>query len=429
MISKGRISPVPKKLSAFPPCRTRTGLGRPVRQTANTRANALLILRRVERSVIATSGGTRNRIGSLASILRDNVASASAHLRFAVVSTSRTPRCRETDRRSVSDRPGVIDAMTVDLERAKAGDERAFATLVEPFRRELQLHCYRLLGSVQDAEDLVQETLLAAWRGLDGFEERASLRSWLYRIATNRSLNAIRERGRRPATENIMRPSKTRRAVEPSWLEPYPDSALPDPAPGPETRYEQREAIQLSFIVALQQLPAKQRAALVLRDVLGFHTGEAAAILETTAQSVKAALQRARATLDSYTLEREQAPLPDSPTERSLLATFSDAVEAGDTARLLTLLGSDARVTMPPQPFELIGHEAIGGFLDDRAEGRGAPLQLPPTPANGPAALRSYPRSQPRGMMVLTLSGNSVQEITFFDDPALPGRFGLPEHI
>ena len=135
--------------------------------------------------------------------------------------------------------------MTVDLERAKAGDERAFASLVEPFRRELQLHCYRLLGSVQDAEDLVQETLLAAWRGLDGFEERASLRSWLYRIATNRSLNAIRERGRRPATENTMRPSKTRRAVEPSWLEPYPDSALPDPAPGPEARYEQREAIQL----------------------------------------------------------------------------------------------------------------------------------------------------------------------------------------
>jgi RNA polymerase sigma-70 factor (ECF subfamily) len=180
--------------------------------------------------------------------------------------------------------------MTVDLERAKGGDERAFASLVEPFRRELQLHCYRLLGSVQDAEDLVQETLFAAWRGLNGFEERASLRSWLYRIATNRSLNAIRERGRRPATENTMRPSRTRRAVEPSWLEPYADSALPDPAPGPEARYEQREAIQLSFIVALQQLPAKQRAALVLRDVLGFHTDEAASILETTPQSVKAAL-------------------------------------------------------------------------------------------------------------------------------------------
>src|SRR5437773_8182904 len=147
--------------------------------------------------------------------------------------------------------------MTVDLERAKGGDERAFGSLVEPFRRELQLHCYRLLGSVQDAEDLVQETLLAAWRGLNGFEERASLRSWLYQIATNRSLNAIRERGRRPATENTMRPSRTRRPVEPSWLEPYADSALPDPAPGPEARSEQPPALPLSLIAALHHPPAK----------------------------------------------------------------------------------------------------------------------------------------------------------------------------
>src|SRR3954471_18960844 len=168
------------------------------------------------------------------------------------------------------------------LASARGGDEAAFRELTDPYRRELQLHIYRIVGSAQDAEDLLQETLLAAWRGLNGFEERASIRSWLYRIATNRSLNAIRERGRRPATEDTMRPSRPRRAVEPSWLEPYADSALPDPAPGPEARYEQREAIQLSFIVALQQLPGKQRAALVLRDVLGFHTDEAASILETT---------------------------------------------------------------------------------------------------------------------------------------------------
>ena len=318
--------------------------------------------------------------------------------------------------------------MTVDLERAKSGDERAFATVVEPFRRELQVHCYRLLGSAQDAEDLVQETLLAAWRGLDRFEERASLRSWLYRIATNRSLNAIRERERRPATENTMSQSN-RRPIEPSWLEPYPDSALPDPAPGPEARYEQREAIQLSFIVALQQLPAKQRAALVLRDVLGFHTDEAASILETTPQSVKAALQRARATLDSYTAQRELSPLPESPSERNLLATFSDAFEAGDTARLLTLLSSDARVTMPPQPGELIGHEAIVAYLDRGAEVRGAPLQVRPTRANGQPAFGCYLRSQSWGMIVLSLSGSKVDEITFFANPALPGRFGLPEHI
>jgi RNA polymerase sigma-70 factor (ECF subfamily) len=340
----------------------------------------------------------------------------------------KTPRLRETDRRSVSGEPGVIQAMS-DLERAKAGDERAFAALVDPFRRELQLHCYRLLGSAQDAEDLVQETLLAAWRGLGGFEERASLRSWLYRIATNRSLNAIRERTRRPTTENAMNPSRTGRAPEPSWLEPYPDSALPDPAPGPEARYEQREAIQLSFIVALQQLPAKQRAALVLRDVLGFHTDEAASILETTPQSVKAGLQRARATLDSYAVERENAPLPESPAERDLLATFSDAIEAGDTTRVLTLLSSDARVTMPPQPGELIGHEAIGVYLDRTAEVRGAPLHVRPTRANGQPAFGCYLRSQPWGMIVLTLSGGEVDEITLFADPALLVRFGLPERI
>src|SRR4029453_12449270 len=331
--------------------------------------------------------------------------------------------------RSVYDGPGVINAMTVELERAKGGDERALATLVEPFRRELQLHCYRLLGSMQDAEDLVQETQLAAWRGLNGFEEGGSPPSWLSRTPPPRSLNEIRKRGPRPATENTMRPSRTRRAVEPSWLEPYADSALPDPAPGPEARDEQREAIQLSFIVALQQLPAKERAALVLRDVLGFPTDEAASILETTPQSVKAALQRARATLDSYTVERQQAPLPDSPTERNLLATFSDAVEAGDTARLLTLLSSDARVTMPPSPGELIGHEAIGVYLHNGAEVRGAPLQLRPTRANGQPAFGYYLRSQPRGIMVLTLSGSKVDETPFFAAPALPGRFGLPEHI
>ena len=228
-----------------------------------------------------------------------------------------------------------------------------------------------------------------------------------------------------------MKPSRIRRAAEPSWLEPYADSALPDPAPGPEARYERhREAIQLSFIVALQQLPAKQRAALVLRDVLGFHTDEAASILETTPQSVKAALQRARATLDSYTVERQQAPLPRlaDRTEPSRHLQRRRRSRR-HRARLLTLLSSDARVTMPPQPGELIGHEAIGVYLDHGAEVRGAPLQVRPTRANGQPAFGCYLRSQPWGMMVLTLSGSKVDEITFFADPALPGRFGLPERI
>ena len=165
----------------------------------------------------------------------------------------------------------------------------------------------------------------------------------------------------------------------------------------------------------------------MLRDVLGFHTDEAASILETTPQSVKAALQRARATLDSYTVERQQgrSRLADR-TEP--LATFSDAVEAGDTARLLTLLSSDARVTMPPQPVELIGHEAIGVFLDDRAEVRGAPLQLRPTRANGQPAFGYYLRSQPRGMTVVTLRQQGRRD-HLLRRPTLPGRFGLPEHI
>jgi RNA polymerase sigma-70 factor (ECF subfamily) len=317
----------------------------------------------------------------------------------------------------------------MSIDQAKTGDERAFAALVEPHRRELQLHCYRMLGTQQDAEDLVQETLLAAWRGLGGFEERASLRAWLYRIATNRCLNALRERGRRPAVEETpMAPPPTRH-VEPSWLEPYPDTALPDVAPGPEARYAQREATQLAFVAGLQQLPERQRAALVLRDVLGFRTDEVAAMLEVTSQSVKAALQRARATLDERVPELERAPLPDSPAERELVARFSDALEAGDTARVVALLTDEARLTMPPLPLEYTGHAAIAAFLDYRAEIRGAPLELRPTRANGQPAFGCYLHSRAWGFLALTLSGERIAELTFFSDPSLAARFGLPRQI
>jgi RNA polymerase sigma-70 factor (TIGR02960 family) len=317
----------------------------------------------------------------------------------------------------------------MSIEQAKAGDERAFAVLVEPYRHELQVHCYRMLGSLQDAEDLVQETLLGAWRGLRGFEERASLRAWLYRIATNRCLNALRERGRRPAVEDTLKAPPPTRQVEPSWLEPYPDSALPDLAPGPEARYEQREATQLAFVAGLQQLPERQRAALVLRDVLGFRTEEVATMLDLTPQSVKGALQRARATLEGRVPERECAPLPNSPVERELVARFSDAIEAGDTARVVALLSDDARLTMPPLPLEYIGHKAIAAFLDHRAEVRGAPLALRPTRANGQPAFGCYLHSRAWGMLALTLSGEQVAEITFFSDPSLVARFGLPREI
>ena len=212
------------------------------------------------------------------------------------------------------------------LRRARDGDEDAFAELTGPYRAELQLHCYRILGSVQDAEDAVQETLLAAWRGLPAFEERASVRAWLYRIATNRCLNVLRDRKRRPQEVPAMvdPPTPTRR-IESSWLEPYPDvllDGLADTSLRPEARYELREAVGLAFVTALQHLPPRQRAALVLRDVLGFRTAEVADILDTSEASVKAALQRARVTVEERLPAggRERAPLPRSAHERELVA-------------------------------------------------------------------------------------------------------------
>ena len=200
----------------------------------------------------------------------------------------------------------------ITLTRARAGDEEAFRSLTDPYRRELQLHCYRILGSVQDAEDMLQETLLAAWRGLDGFEGRSTVRAWLYRIATNRCLNALRDSGRRsvPVRPDLPQPT---RVGEPTWLEPYPDAMIEgvtDLAPGPATRYELKESVALAFVTGLQHLPPRQRAVLVLRDVLGFHADEVAEMLDTSAASVNSALQRARGTLEARpAVSRERAPL------------------------------------------------------------------------------------------------------------------------
>ena len=247
------------------------------------------------------------------------------------------------------------------LARARAGDEDAFRELTDPYRRELQLHVYRIVGSAQDAEDLLQETLLAAWRGLERFEERASVRAWLYRIATNRSLDALRASRRRP--EDLPRltemPEPTRRA-ESIWLEPYPDvllEGIPDQAPGPEARYETKEAIALAFIVGLQHLPPQQRAVLVLRDVLGFRAEEVAKMLDTTATSVNSLLRRARAAFESRlpAAGRERAPLPDSKSERDAVGSFADAIEAGDIDAMVALLTDDAWLTMPPEPSEYQG--------------------------------------------------------------------------
>ena len=324
------------------------------------------------------------------------------------------------------------------LARARTGDEDAFRELTEPHRRELQLHCYRILGSMQDAEDMVQETLLSAWRNLEAFEGRASVRSWLYRIATNRCLDVLRARSRRPREIQAMAdmPEPTRRS-EPIWLEPYPDVLLddiPDRSAGPATRYEARESIELSFIVALQHLPPRQRAALVLRDVLGFRTAEVAEMLDTGEGSVKGALQRARATLgEMVPADRDPAPGPNSDLERQLVGRFVDAMQGDDVDEIVALLTEDALVTMPPQPLEYQGRETIAALLRQRAPLRGRPLRLVPTRANTQPAFGTYlpdahaAIARPYSLIVLTLEGDAIAQMTwFFADTGVFRHFGLP---
>lgn len=326
------------------------------------------------------------------------------------------------------------------LALARGGDGEAFRGLVEPYRRELQVHCYRILGSVQDAEDLVQETLLAAWRGIGGYEERASVRTWLYRIATNRCLNALRAGARRPNDQAAYRseaglPEPSHRPAEPSWLEPYPDSLLDgiaDHAPGPEARYEIRESVSLAFLTALQQLPPKQRAVLVLRDVLGFRAAEAATILDTSENAVTSALKRARGALD---LDRESAPLPNSPLERRIVDDFARAFQDGDVDAVVALLTNDARLSMPPMPLEYRGPAHIGHFLTTVALRDGLRYALIPTRANGQPAFGCYVRD-PRtpilhahGVLVLSLTGDRITALTRFHDNCFLPRFGLPRSL
>jgi len=325
------------------------------------------------------------------------------------------------------------------LSRARAGDQRAFRELTDPFRRELQLHCYRILGSLQDAEDMLQETLLAAWRGLDDFGGRASLRTWLYRIATNRCLNLLRSNARRPAKEvpQMPEPPPPTRRSEPLWLQPYPDillEDLPDSAPGPAARYETKEATALAFVAALQRLPPLQRTALVLRDVLGFSAGESATMLETTEASVKGALQRARAAIAERPIDQSRAPAPNSSQEREIVGRFAEAFERGDIEAVVALLTHDAWVTMPPYPFEYQGKDAITLFMEDRARVRGVPLRVVPTRANGQPALGCYlddryaPVARPWSFLVLTLDGEQISAITAFE-PSVFAHFGLPRTL
>jgi RNA polymerase sigma-70 factor (TIGR02960 family) len=330
------------------------------------------------------------------------------------------------------------------LARARAGDQDAFCQLTEPHRRELQAHCYRILGSAQDAEDAVQETLLAAWRGLGGFEERSSVRTWLYRVATNRCLNALRDGPRRPPFTETVPPTvmwpEPSRLSEVVWLEPFADFTLDDvadPALGPETRYEAREAISLAFIAALQHLPPRQRAVLVLRDVLGYHTAEVADMLESTEDSVNSALKRARAALDGRlraSRQREPAPLPRSPAEEALVERFTNAFVAGDVAGVVALLTEDVQLTMPPIPLEYYGRELVAHFHSSVVFQGGRRYQLVATRANRQPAFGLYvtdhhaPIAHCNGLLVLTLAGPRICALTRFDNSVLP-HFGLPRTL
>jgi RNA polymerase sigma-70 factor (ECF subfamily) len=324
------------------------------------------------------------------------------------------------------------------LTRARAGDGEAFRELTEPYRRELQVHCYRMLGSFQDAEDALQETLVAAWQGLGGFAGRASMRTWLYRIATNRCLNALRSASRRPAKEwdipDVDPPDPTR-IGEVVWLEPYPDALLEgaiNVPPGPEARYEQTEAISLAFVTALQALPARQRAVLILREVLGYHASEVADMLDSTVESVNSALKRARASLPLIG-EREPPPAPDSHAEQALVAKFVRAYESGDVDALVALLTADVRVSMPPIPLQYHGRDAVARFCASIIR-PGRIHELVPTRANGQPAFALYVRAplggirHGTGLLVLDLTGGRICAMTRFDNSVLPS-FGLPRSL
>src|SRR4051812_39273522 len=354
-----------------------------------------------------------------------------------------TPRRCETGRGGrgpISGPAGVHTEMTADLiSRARGGDADAFHALTAPHRRELEVHCYRMLGSVQDAEDAVQDTLLAAWRGLGGFEGRASIRTWLYRIATNRCLNARRAAARRPAKEwnvpGIEQPEPTRLG-EVVWLEPLPDSLLEDAIDvplGPEARYEQTESISLAFVTALQELPPRQLAVLVLRDVLGFHASEVAEMLDSTVESVSSALKRARAGLERRrAADREPPPAAGSRAEEAIVARFVSAYESADLDALVALLTDDVFVSMPPMPFEYEGRDVVAGFCA-LILGPGRRFDLVPTRANGQPAFGAYLHGangirHGTGLLVITLSGERISAMIRFENSVLP-RFGLPRWL
>jgi RNA polymerase sigma-70 factor (ECF subfamily) len=325
---------------------------------------------------------------------------------------------------------------------ARRGDDDAFRLLVEPHRTELHAHCYRMLGSLHDAEDALQDALLRAWRGLSGFDGRSGLRRWLFRITTNACLDAISRRPKRvlpidyePAGDVVVDTP-----LSPStWVEPYPDDAigLEGGYAAPAARYEQREAVELAFVAALQHLPPRQRAVLILREVLGFSAKEVAESLGTTTASVNSALQRARKTLDDRLPERsQQATLTSLGDERvrELVERFSDAFERGDVDAIVALLTEDVTFAMPPYATWSRGRDLVtDSWL---MPGGSAPrLRYLPTRANGQLALATYRlepeenRYVPIALDVLTLRDTRIADITAFRTPEVFPRFGLPEEL
>ena len=320
--------------------------------------------------------------------------------------------------------------------RARAGEADAFSLLVAPYRRGVHVHCYRMLGSLHEAEDLLQESLLRAWRALDCFEERSSFRGWLYRIATNACLDTLKRRRRRVLPDALAPPADPYAVPEPAavevlWLEPYPDVLLDA---DPERRYEARETIELTFITAIQCLSPRQRAVLILRDGLGFSARETAAILDGSLASVNGALRRARAAIEGF--ESPRSPRGELAEEESaLVARYVRAWEAADVDALIALLRVDARMTMPPTPSWYSGRVAIAGFLEGFFAGEvGTDTRLVPTRANRQPALAVYSRVagdvyRPLAVKVLTIEDGTISAITGFTDPTLFPLFGLAPEL
>jgi RNA polymerase sigma-70 factor, ECF subfamily len=330
------------------------------------------------------------------------------------------------------------------LAAAKRGDEAAFGRLVAPYRRELHAHAYRMLGSPADAEDALQEALLGAWRGLAGFEGRSSLRSWLYTITTNASLKAIRRRPKRVLPIDYAPPADPRERqdeplLESVWIEPSPDEHLfvEDDTASPEARYEERESVELAFIAVLQHLPARQRAVLILRDVLGFSAREAAEVLETTPVSIDSALQRAHKTVEERLPEQTQQTALRSLDDaglREIVDGYMEAWESADVPAIAAMLADDATMAMPPVREWYSGREAIAAFLGRLPLREGA-RRLVRTRANGQPAAAHYAWDAeaeaflPHAIHVLGLRGDRILDITVFLSPEPFARFGLPERI